>query len=137
MGLMGYINFVLLFVREGENAVGMDPSNQFYLRATTLTYVTIVFTQWLNIISIRAGVRESAISKYIFANKQLLIGYLISFILVLNISYNPYVSSYLRTAPLTISDWIFAVLGALVFFSIREGYKVFLRKKHKQATQKA
>jgi magnesium-transporting ATPase (P-type) len=129
MGLMGYMNFILLFFREGKALVGIGAEDPFYMRATTLTYITIVLTQWLNIISRRAGRKESALTSYIWSNKRLLLSYAISLFFLLNISYNPYISQYLRTAPLTIPDWLFAILGALVFFTIREAYKIFLRRK--------
>ena len=134
MGLVSYANFVLLFFRENTNITDISVDSIFYMRATTLTYITIVITQWFNIISRRAGSTESAFTKYIFSNKRLLLSYAISLIFLLNISYNPYISPFLRTAPLTLLDWGFAILGALVFFSIRETYKVFLRRKKQQQT---
>jgi len=128
MGLLAYLNFIFLFFREGENPIGISPDSAFYMRATTLTYVSIVITQWFNITSRRTGTTESALTKYIFSNKKLLLSYVLSLIFLLNISYNPYISSYLKTAPLTLTDWCFAILGALIFFAIRESYKLFLKK---------
>jgi Ca2+-transporting ATPase len=129
MGLVGYANFVLLYLRENVPLHNVDFTDPFYMRATALTYVSIVLTQWLNIFSRHAGLSESVFSSYAFANKRLLIGYGISLVLILNIVYNPFIAQYLHTKPLTLADWGFALLGACVYLSAREIRKLILRKK--------
>jgi Ca2+-transporting ATPase len=125
MGAIGYANFFYLFVREGVSLVNVSADNPFYLRATTLTYISIVFVQWMNILSRRAGGREFVLSSYLWSNKRLLTGYVISFGFLLLIVYSPFVSQFLGTAPLTLMDWSYAVLGGLVYLMIREGHKFF------------
>ena len=127
MGGLGYLNFMLLFKREGISPLNIATDNPFYLRATTLTYVTIVFVQWMNIMSRRTD--ESVFSSYIFSNRRLLIGYLISIFLILNISYNPYIAPFLYAGPLKILDWGYAFLMGLIYLFIREFYKMTIRRK--------
>ena len=98
------------------------------MRATTLTYVTIVFCQWMNILSRRAG-EDSVFTRYIWANRNLIIAYTISLFLILNIVYNPYVSSWLYTKPLAPLDWAYAIVAAFVYLLIREFYKLMVRRK--------
>jgi len=128
MGALGFFNFLLLFQREGVSPIGIAASDPFYMRATTLTYITIVLVQWTNVLSRRCGT-DSVFSSYAWSNKRLLLGYAISLFFLLNISYNPYISPYLSTAPLTIIDWGFAVLAAGIYLTSREIYKIFLRRK--------
>jgi len=128
MGGFGFINFLLVFAREGVSPIGIAPLDPLYMRATTLTYMTIVLGQWWNIQSRRAG-QDSVFTSYFWANKRLLLGYAISLFLVLNISYNPWVSPFFYTAPLTLLDWAYAIAGSFAFLLIREMYKMAVRRK--------
>lgn len=126
MGTIAYLNFVFLFFREGMPLTNVDSGSTFYMRATALTYVSIVLCQWMNILSRRAGGRVSVFSSYVWSNKRLLLSYLLSLFLILNIVYNPWVSQFLRTAPLSIFDWILALAGSIIYLAVRETYKVYL-----------
>jgi Ca2+-transporting ATPase len=128
MGVLAYLNFVFLLFREGVSPVNLVADNLVYMRATTLTYVTIVFCQWVNILSRRAG-GESVFSSYIWANRNLLIAYGASLFFILNIVYNPYISPWLYTGPLKGVDWMFAVLAALAYLMVREFAKLMARRK--------
>jgi len=128
IGALAFFNFLLLFNREGVSPVGISPDNALYMRATTLTYMTIVLGQWANIFSRRCG-DESVFTSYLWSNKRLLMGYAISIIFLLNISYNPYIAKYLGTGPLSLLDWGTALIAAIVYLMVREMYKIFLRRK--------
>jgi len=128
MGALAYLNFIFVLFREGLSPVNLAGDNPIYMRATTLTYVTIVFCQWMNILSRRAG-EDNVFTRYIWANRNLLISYVITFILILNIVYNPYISSWLYTKPLTMLDWAYAVVAAFVYLIIREFIKLMVRRK--------
>ena len=137
MGGIGYMNFLLLFTRENVSPLHIETTNPFYLRAVTLTYVSIVMVQWANIMSRRAGGQESVFTPYLWSNKRLLLGYAISFFFILMIVYNPFVSQFLGTAPLTLLDWVCAVMGGLIYLMIRETYKVYRKKKFALSAVKA
>lgn len=128
MGGIAYTNFLLFFVREHSSLQGLSTNSTLYLRATTLTYVSLVIVSWANILSRRAGGQESVFSKYLWSNKRLLLAYGLSLLFVLLIVYNPTVAVYLQTAPLSLVDWAYAVAGGLLYLAIRETYK-FLRKR--------
>jgi Ca2+-transporting ATPase len=128
MGSVAYLNFMMLFYREGRS-LHIATDDPFYMRATTLTYISIVMVQWANIMSRRAGGRENAFTSYLWSNKRLLLGYAISLFFLLNIVYNPYVADFMHTAPLTWLDWTFAVGGGLFYMIIREIHKFFRRRK--------
>ncbi len=127
MGALAYINFFLFATREGFSWRGFnDLHSELYFRALTLSYITIVLIQLASILSLRT--KKGVISKYFFSNKRLLASYIISIILILNVSYNPYVSKFLQTGPLKLSDWLFALAATAVFLIIREGYKISCSK---------
>ena len=127
MGLFGYINFLAYFYRNGLSPQGMVSTNMIYIKATTLTYITIVLIQWANIMSRRAGDSESVFSGYFWSNKRLLLSFGISLIFILMIVYNPIVQGFLKTAPLSLADWGYAALSAIVYLLIREAYKLGIR----------
>lgn len=128
IAILAYINFFLIYLRQGNLPVNVDTSGTLYMRATTITYVTIVFLQWMNILSHRAG-DESAFSPYLWSNKRLLLGYGISMIFTLLIVYNPFFTQLLSTAPLNLMDWISVALTGIVFMTLREAYKFFKNRK--------
>lgn len=122
MGLLAYLNFLFLSFRENFSWINFqDQGTGIYFRAMTLTYITIIFVQWANILSRRT--QGTVISKYIWSNSRLLLGYALSFFFLLNISYNPYISKFLQTGPLALTDWFMAILAAFIFLIIREFYK--------------
>jgi Ca2+-transporting ATPase len=130
MGLFAYANFIMVFFREGASLSNVATDSLIYMRATTLTYISIVFIQWMNILSRRAG-DESVFTSYLWSNKRLFLGYGITLIILLLIVYNPIVSHMLYTAPLTMMDWLFAIAASVLYLFIREAYKVVVRKKVK------
>ena len=131
MGLIGFTNFLLLFYRNGISpftVTGIDP---FYLRATTLTYVTLVVVSWVNIMSLRAG-SETVFSRYAWSNKRLFLGYLVSLLFVLALVYWPIAGDFLQTSPLTLVDWSYAILGGALYLFIHEAVKLFKNRKSVQ-----
>lgn len=134
MGGLAFINFIFVFYRAGVSPAGLGATDLLYIRATTLTFISIVLIQWMNIMSRRAGEKTSILSSYIWSNKRLFLGFGLSLFFMLNIVYNPYISPFLYTAPLTLLDWVLAIIAAMIFLFIRENYKKFLnRKTHKLA----
>lgn len=131
MGALAYMNFLFLFFREGVSPLQIAAADPLYLRATTLTYVSIVFIQWVNILSRRAGNWDHMFTSYLWSNKRLWLGYGISLILILNIVYNPYISQFLYTGPLGLTDWAYVVLAGLAYLTYNEVWKYFRRQRRK------
>lgn len=128
MGGIAYANFLLFFYRNGHALSNIATDSSFYLQATTLTYVTIVVIQWLNILSRRVSNQSSVWTSYIWSNKRLLLGYAISLFLVLNVVYNPVISQVLATAALTLWDWVYIVGAGILSLFIREYTKRYFAK---------
>ena len=121
MGLLAFINYYI-FVSGKINGFSVD--HPLYARATTITYLTIVICQYINIMSRRYKF-VSLFNRNFFNNKKMIYSLIISIILVITVVYTP-INSYLEFSPLLIKDWLL-VLGAgflfLLNFEIIKWYK--------------
>jgi Ca2+-transporting ATPase len=88
------------------------------MKATALTYLTIVLCQLGNILQRRS--RHGLFTRYQFHNKQLWLAMALSLFCVINIIYNPWIAPYFRASSLTLVDWWYAILAAAIFLGIRE-----------------
>lgn len=119
MGGLAYLNYFILIKSSNWDIKSLTPDSINYMRATGLTYISIVFCQFANIISRRAG-NSSVFSKYLFSNKKLLLAFATSLFCICNIIYNPSIAYYFGTAPLMASDWGMAIISGIVYLLIRE-----------------
>lgn len=119
---MSYANFLLFAGRNGIELASFKAHPGLYASATTLTYVTIVFCQLINIFIRRT--EKGTVSKYLFSNKKLLLAVGFSVFCVVNIVYNPLVQKVFSTSVLEPLDWLFVLAAGAVFFVIRETIKV-------------
>lgn len=97
-----------------------------YERAITVTFVSIIFGQYANILSRRTF--GNALGKYLFSNIKLLLAFAASVFCVLLIVYIPICNLYFHTATLTAIDWILpATVGALCLAIFEVKKKIFKR----------
>jgi Ca2+-transporting ATPase len=126
IGGLAFLNF-LLFMRRGSISLTVDDINTVhYFKATALSYSTIVFCQFINILE-RRDERTSLFNKNFFSNKILLISIAISVGLVALVIYGPYISHFLAFAPITPTDWLFILGAAAIYLVIFEGLKLYKR----------
>lgn len=119
IGGLAFLNFAAFFWRHDIPGAGSDALHpDLYLQATTLTYLTIVVCQLLNILQRRSS--RGLFTRYQFHNRALGIALLFSIASVLIIIYNPIVSVYFNTRPLDGADWLCALAAASIFVFIRE-----------------
>lgn len=116
--VLAYANYLFYFTRHHISAVGVGTVSGPYLEATILTYVTIVFCQFMNLLLVRSQ-GQSLFTKYLWSNKKLLGAFAISIICILNIVYNPLVQPYFGSGPLTFWDWSTAALAAALYTAFR------------------
>jgi Ca2+-transporting ATPase len=117
--VLAYGNFLWFFDREGLSASYIDTTNHLYMQATTLTYVTLVLCQFINLLLVRTDNSEPFFTKYLWSNKKLLWAFGISIFCILNLVYNPVVQPYVRTDGLSVIDWLTALLATGVYLLIR------------------
>ncbi len=119
IGGFAFFNFVFFFTRAGVSATNADSLYPaLYAQATTLTYLTIVLCQLLNILQRRS--RRGLFTRYQLHNRALAIALSVSVLCVMNIIYNPLLNKYFGAAPLNGTDWLFALGAAGIFILIRE-----------------
>ncbi|MFP4372149.1 MAG: cation-translocating P-type ATPase [Halanaerobium sp.] len=123
MGGLAFTNFYL-FINNQTEAV--TAGTQLYARGTTISFLTIAFSQWVNIMS-RRYEYKSIFNRNFFSNTKMLYSILISIGMVLLVIYSP-VNSFLGFAGVTLADWGRIVLAGGIFLMGHEVIKFFKRK---------
>ena len=113
-----------------------SPHYAIYREALTMTQAAIVFGQVANGFGCRTE-RESLFKVGLFTNRFLVIGELVGIGIILAISYVPFVANIFKTGPLTLADWVFLVISAVVLFFAEEARKWLLRRKDAKAAATA
>ncbi|MGM0405345.1 MAG: cation-translocating P-type ATPase [Thermoplasmatota archaeon] len=126
IGSLAAGNFWIFFSRQGLSLTGAELPE--YAAATTVSYLTLVYCQFANIMS-RRYEYESIFNKNFFSNKIILYSIVISIGLVFLGVYGPYISDFLEFANIGLMGWI-QVLGAMaVFLGVFEVIKLIKRLK--------
>ncbi|HSX45221.1 MAG TPA: cation-transporting P-type ATPase [Candidatus Saccharimonadales bacterium] len=118
IGGFAFTNYLLFFRRHGVAAGSVVAGSQLHMKATALTYLTIVLCQLLNILQRRST--NGLFTRYQFHNKQLGFAFLASLTCVGFIIYNPVIAPYFGAGPLALVDWAYALGAAALFVLIRE-----------------
>jgi Ca2+-transporting ATPase len=124
--LMGGLAFTNFYLFINDQAAAVREGTQLYARATTISFLTIAFSQWVNIMS-RRYEYESIFNKNFFSNKKMLYSILISIAMVLLIIYTP-INGFLGFAGVTLADWLRVVFAGGIFLIGHEVIKFFKRK---------
>ncbi|MFC1957730.1 cation-translocating P-type ATPase [Chloroflexota bacterium] len=125
MGGLAFANFGLFMQRTG---VELTINHDLYQRATTLSYTTIAFCQFINILSRRYNFNSLFDSNF-WTNRKLLWSIVISLGFILSAIYIPFINKFVAFSPLTITDWIYILVATSVFLFAHETIKVFKRLK--------
>lgn len=123
MGLMAYGNFS--FYANGIPNFTAD--HPLYARATTVTYLTIILCQLINIMSRRYKL-TSLFNINFFSNRKMIYSLIISIALVFLVVYTP-LSAYLDFTPITFRDWQLVFAAGSIFLLAFEGIKWYKRSK--------
>jgi Ca2+-transporting ATPase len=126
IGGLAFLNFVLFMGREEITLTVDSVKTMDYFKATALSYATIVFCQYFNILE-RRSERLSLFNRNFFTNRILLLSVVISIGLVCLAIYGPYISDFLSFGPITPTDWVFILGAAVVYLGIFEVLKFFKR----------
>jgi Ca2+-transporting ATPase len=126
IGGLAFLNFTLFMSREAITLTVDSVNTMDYFKATALSYATIVFCQFFNILQ-RRSERISFFNRDFFSNRILLVSIVISIGLVLLAIYGPYISDFLSFGPITITDWLFVFGAAALYLGVFEALKFFKR----------
>jgi Ca2+-transporting ATPase len=118
IGLMAYANYLLFFSRAHIDPRGLSTVSLVHMKATTLTYLTIVLCQLGNVFHRRS--RYGLFTRYQLHNKQLWFAVGLSLFFVVNIIYNHRIAPYFGTSALSALDWFYALGATAIFLAVRE-----------------
>ena len=121
IGVLSFANFLLFFYRNNVGLSEVANGSELQFHASTLTYVTIMLCQLVNILFMRS--RKGLFTRYQLHNKKLFVAYCLSLASILSIVYLPFLQPYFGSAPLNIIDWATVALVVIIFTFIRQlGY---------------
>lgn len=109
-------------------ATPASPNYLFYREAITMTQAGIVLSQFANGFVCRTE-RSSVFKVGLFSNKGIVFGEIFGVLLLVGYSYWRPLQSILKTAPLSLNDWLILAAFAIVLFVAEETRKWFLRRK--------
>jgi Ca2+-transporting ATPase len=122
IGALAFANFGLFMVREGLTITMEMLRSPDFARASTLSYLTIAFCQFVNIMSRRYEDR-SLFDATFFSNRILLGSLAFSITLILLVVYWPALSGFLSFAGPSPVDWLYILGAAALFLAVFEGMK--------------
>jgi len=117
MGIVAYGAFLYSFF---INSTGIGN----YEKAITITFVSIIFGQFANILSRRTN--ENVLGSYLFSNRNLLMSLVFTVCCIILIIYLPILNLYFHTSSLQPKDWLLPIgAGAicLLIFEIKKSIK--------------
>lgn len=117
--VLSYGNYLLYFARHSLSPRYIDASLPQYHQATTLTYLTLVLCLYVYMMFERSDAHDKFFSSYLWNNSKLMIAFGLSFFLILNLIYNPWVQPYFSTAALTLVDWLTALGAGTLYMLVR------------------
>lgn len=106
---------------------GNMPTWVWYAWTATLTYLTIVFCQFANILSRRSLQPLMHLWWYVRTNRKLRWSFALSLWLICILFYVPFIAGIFSFSPLTRAQRWLCLLAWVVFFLVKEGVKVVRR----------
>ena len=125
IGGLAFGNYLLFFSRHGVVAEKAISGSSVHLKATAMTYLVIVLCQLFNILQRRSP--DGLFTRYQLHNKHLWAAMVLSISCVMLIIYSP-INSYFGAGPLGITDWAYALGGAVIFVAIREAQRIVKKR---------
>jgi Ca2+-transporting ATPase len=126
IGALAFANYALFMARAGTTFTLSSSDPVLYARATTITYLTIAFCQYVNILSHRFE-GTSLFNRNFFSNRILLGSIAGSIGLILVVVYTPVVRDFLRFAPVSSADWVYVLGASAIYLLAFEAMKFFKR----------
>jgi len=127
IGALAFSNFALFMLRNGIILNVGSENTILYAKATTLSYLTIAYCQFANVLS-RRFEQASIFSKNFWTNKILLWSIVGSIAMVFLGVYGPTIHEFLAFASISVLDWIYVLGAAAVYLGIFEFMKLLKRR---------
>lgn len=117
--VIAYLNYRLFFVRHGLAPAYIDKTHPLYLQATTVTYMTLIFCQFINLLFVRSDERKQFFTNYLWSSPKLVRAAGISLTIMLAIIYLPWLQSLFNTEAMGFWDWTMALLCTAAYSGFR------------------
>ncbi len=127
IGALAFTNFALFMLRNSVTLSVGTEHTMLYAKATTLSYLTIAYCQFSNVLS-RRFEQASIFSKNFWTNKILLWSIVGSMGMIFIAVYGPTIHEFLSFAAISLIDWIHVFGAAVVFLGVCEFVKLLKRK---------
>jgi Ca2+-transporting ATPase len=131
IGGLAIANYLLFYARSGVQP--HEAPEAIVLQATTMTYVTVVLCQLVNIMQRRSI--HGFFSRYQLSNKYFWAAIVGSLAVVLSITYIPVVSTFFKSGPIGFIDWLYIIAAAAIFLGVREVQRVVIRRFRQSSPQ--
>ncbi|HEU4914766.1 MAG TPA: cation-transporting P-type ATPase [Candidatus Saccharimonadales bacterium] len=130
IGSLAFLNYMWFFERNGIDPQNLTPNTPIHFQATALTYLTLILCLVVNVIQRRS--KNGLFTRYQLHNKSMWVAIGLSLFSIINIIYNPWISSYFHSAPLTFADWLTAIGATGIFVAVRE-FQRYNKKHHRRS----
>ncbi|QUY62854.1 P-type HAD superfamily ATPase, Ca2+-transporting ATPase [Gulosibacter molinativorax] len=117
MGVLALAGYLLTYRMHGVDPAGLAATDTSAQLASTVTYVTILVTQFVNIIHRRSV--HGAFSRIQLRNRWFWLAVLVATVLMLAIVYVPFIGEFFGTAPLGLEEWGLVLIAAAVMLAAR------------------
>lgn len=118
IGSLTFANYLFFYVRRNIDPTSVQNGSELHMQATSLTYLTIMVCQLLNILHLRS--EKGLFTRYQFNNRRLLFAFGMSLFCIANIIFNPWISPFFRASAISLEDIGTALLVGLIFVAFRE-----------------
>ena len=131
LGTLGLYAFIL---RVGVQFPGttLDAESYLYMYATTMAFTTLMMFQMFNVLNCRSE-KHLLYKLGFWSNPRMLLAIGVSIILQVMVLYTP-LSTWFKTVPLTLSDWILIIIISCSVLVIGELMKFIRNKIHYEIT---
>ena len=126
MGGLAFLNFGWFLLRNGIGGSFNNVDPLLYQKATTISYVTIVACQFVNILSRRYDT-ITIFNRNLWSNRYMIMSILLSILLVSAAVYLPFINRFLKFRPLNGTDWLTVAAGGAVYLIAHEAAKIIKR----------
>lgn len=126
IGFLAFANFALFMSRTGISLSTDAMGTLNFARATTLTYMTIAYCQFVNILSRRHEL-DSIFNHNFFDNRILLGSIVLSIVLVFAGTSFPVIRTFLYFSPPSLKDFIYVLGAGAIFLGTFEMMKFIKR----------
>jgi hypothetical protein len=119
IALLCYGAYLFYFARMTLRPEYLDPSLPMYHIATTVACVSLVLCLYAHLLFERAKDHKTVFTSHLHANNKLLQAFAISLIGLAIVIYTPWLQTLCNTGPLSVIDWVTALLCASLYSCIR------------------